>query len=284
MELLRILVTLALVVIGLILLSGMVVLNREQLRQTRDELGIRLRTALPFVGLLGGVLAFNAIFRGEAHEVSWWIGFEITPMIMNIEGEFVARLQDVLLSGPATVFFSFIYVYGYVFLLVFPIIAYFMMRRLATFKSLTVAYAANYGIGLLLYIIFIALGPRNYITDVVAQPMYTEYPDFQLLTSQINEYSNVFPSLHTSLSATVMLFAWRTRETFPRWMPLAMFIGSAVILSTMYLAIHWLVDVIAGLGLAFVSYSLGIWAIEGEFTWPSPKSAWAKLRESARRT
>jgi membrane-associated phospholipid phosphatase len=67
----------------------------------------------------------------------------------------------------------------------------------------------------------------------------------------------VFPSLHTSLSATVALLAARYRSTAPGWLPIAVIGAASVAVATMYLGIHWLTDVLAGFLLAAFSVGAG---------------------------
>lgn len=275
MELLQVLVQLVAVVLALLVIGTVSLIGTDRVRAIRGELRERCLVAIPFIGLLAAVLAFNAQFRPLAHDISWWIGFRMTPFIVEIEGYTVAHIQDY--GGPtADAFFSFMYIYGYVFLLVFPLVMYFVLERLDEFQSLTVAYTANYALGLVCYILFVVYGPRNTIPELVWEPLYQQHPQIQLLTSEVNEATNVFPSLHTSLSATVMLFAWRTQDIYRTWLPIAVFLGIAVIFSTMYLAIHWVIDVIAGFVLAWVSYRIGLRSVEkqwvGRFTPPTIKT------------
>lgn len=258
MTLATVLARLVLVVATLLICVSIVVLRRSNLAAVRQELGTRLRIGLPALTALGTVLVLNTLFRTTAAELSWFIGLNITGWIYRIEGEFVYTIQG--LFGPAwTGYFSFMYVYGYALLIVFPLVAYFAMSRLDAFQELTIAYTANYAIGLVCYVIFIAYGPRNLIPELVGAPLYTEYPDYRLLTSQVNRHTNVFPSLHTSLSTTVALFAWRTREEYPRWLPIAAGLAGSIIIATMYLAIHWFIDVVAGIGLALFSTWVGVY-------------------------
>lgn len=241
----------------LLVVCGLTVLGTGHLQRFRSEWRSRLRGGLPPLGLLGGVLVLNGLLRTTATEVSWLIGLNITVWIHQLEGAFVYALQQWF--GPVfTALFSFLYVYGYILILVFPLIAYLTFPSLDTFHELVIAFAVNYTIGLICYIVFIAYGPRILLPELVGEPMYVEYPEFQLLTSQINQKTNVFPSLHASLTTTVMAFAWRTRRTLPRWTVLGWLLGTGVIVSTMYLGIHWLIDVLAGLVLGLVSVWLGI--------------------------
>jgi len=116
-----------------------------------------------------------------------------------------------------------------------------------------------------LYILFVAYGPRNwYAIEAGAEAAKVVYENHlygmtgsetanELLTSEVNSRTNVFPSLHTSLSATVALFAYKTRESYPIWLGIATFLAVSIIISTMYLGIHWAVDILFGLGLAGLS-------------------------------
>jgi membrane-associated phospholipid phosphatase len=71
---------------------------------------------------------------------------------------------------------------------------------------------------------------------------------------------NCLPSFHVSLSVTAALLAWRTE---PRPFALAAAAASGlVIVSTVYLGVHWLTDVAAGallgaLAAAFAARELG---------------------------
>jgi membrane-associated phospholipid phosphatase len=141
------------------------------------------------------------------------------------------------------------YIFGYVFLLTFPLLAYLLHADERPLRTLLFAYVVNYGVGLVCYVLFVTYGPRNFMPELVDSLLYTAWPEAQLLTSRVNRNTNVFPSLHASLSVTVALIAVRFREVYPRWLPVAAFCAAAISVSTMYLGIHWLTDVVAGVAL-----------------------------------
>ncbi|CCQ33286.1 Membrane-associated phospholipid phosphatase protein [Halorhabdus tiamatea SARL4B] len=214
----------------------------------RTEYRSTIRTAIPSLSVLAGVLAINSVVRDVGVELSWLIGWNITGEIYAVEGNLVPAIQS--LAHPwLTTYFSLTYVYGYVFLLVFPLVAYLVLENMEWFRTAATAYALNYAIGLGLYLVFIAYGPRNLLPDLTEPLLYTNWPSSQFLVSEVNANTNVFPSLHTSLSATVIVLAYRTRDVYPRWLPIATLVGGSVMLSTMYLAIHWGTDVVAGVAL-----------------------------------
>lgn len=240
----------ALTVVGLLSIVG-----RERLGQLRAEYRERFRTVLPSLAVLAGVLVINSVARPVVPEVSWLVGIDITSAIYRVEGYFVVWLQS-FATPELTAYFAFVYVYGYAFLLVFPLVAYFALSNTEPLRETALAYTLNYAIGVTCYLLFIVFGPRNFMPEAIEPLLYTHWPETRLLTSQINTETNAFPSLHTSLSVTVALLAYRTRQVYPRWVPVAWFLAASVVFSTMYLGIHWFTDVVAGAILAYVSVTL----------------------------
>jgi len=255
MDLLQILVIVALVAgtaVGALLLACVGRTRLSETLRSPAERRRRFREVLPYLGALVAVLLVNKGLLQYSLQTSRYVGLKITGTIIEIEGEFVAWVQQ-LFPASAVLYFSAIYVFGYVVLLVFPILAYFFTDRLRYLKVLLTAYAINYGSGVICYTLFVAYGPRNSIPQDAAPLLYTEFPSVMTLTSMINYSSNVFPSLHTSLAVAAAIIAWRSREEYPRWFKISTFVATCVVLSTMILGIHWLIDVIAGLVLAVVS-------------------------------
>jgi membrane-associated phospholipid phosphatase len=242
-----------LTVLGLIMIVGL-----DRLWTFRVDATDRLQGVFPYLLLLGGVLAVNSYLRRVGPSLSWVFGWQITDDIFAIEGDFVGIIQSY--SNPiADLYFSYIYIYGYIFLVAFPVVAYFVLSDGRPVRELILAYAINYVVGVVCYLVFIAYGPRNVMPDLVDQILYLNWPESNLLTREFNANVNVFPSLHTSLSMTVALLAYRTRKSYPLWVPVSSILAASVMLSTMYLGIHWGTDVVAGIGLAVVSVGGAAW-------------------------
>lgn len=248
----RVIAAVALLTLPLLIVAVAALIDRERLLDAVRSLPARLVIVGPFLAGLGLVLALNKGVQPLVVDVSFAFGYNATGQIYEIEGQFVLWLQE--LTPPSVmVYFSAVYVVGYVFLLVFPLIAYFCLQSPERLKQLLVAYGINYGVGVLLYSLVVAYGPRNLLYPDVSQPLYEAFPAANVLTTEINTNTNVFPSLHTSLAVTVMLFAWYTRDEYPIWFPIATVLALSVVVSTMALGIHWLIDVIAGAGLALLA-------------------------------
>jgi len=251
------------IVVSILTLLGLVwIVGISRLRATRPHVVPQLKATLPYLLLLGLVLVANNFLRDFGPEVSWIIGIRITETIISIEGTFVANMQSY--AHPyLTTYFSAMYIYGYIFLLVFPVLAYIIHRDSRPAKEIALAYTLNYGIGVLCYTLFIAYGPRV-APEFGESLLYIEWPQSQVLTSEVNTEVNVFPSLHTSLSVTVAVLAYRWREVYPEWLPVSIILATSVVISTMYLGIHWATDVVAGIALGVFSVWAGAWLTSTE--------------------
>lgn len=247
----------ALVVVTTLLLSiaSVTIIGAPRLIRLKNEYRSRVRNTLPYLSFLAGILVLNSLVRNFGMDFSWIIGYNITHDIFAIEGMVIPAIQS--LANPwFTTYFSTIYIYGYIFLLVFPVLAYLALDDSEWLKTTALTYGLNYAIGLVCYLLFIAYGPRNLLPGMVDPLLYSNWATSRFLTSAVNSNTNVFPSLHTSLSISVALLAYRTRDVYSRWLPVAAVLSTSVIVSTMYLGIHWATDVVFGVFLGIGSVLL----------------------------
>jgi membrane-associated phospholipid phosphatase len=249
---------------GALLVAGAAIVGPRRVARLRTELVPRLWGVRRSIAALVAVLLASAVGRSSLQTVSELFGLRLTGLIYAVEGNFVAWVQATFVAPELTMYFAGIYVYGYVFLLVFPFVAYLALPDTTTLNRLIVAYALNYSIGLVIYAVVYAHGPRNLMPDKVTSLLFTYNPEFMALTSEVNEAANVFPSLHTSLSVTVAAFAVLTRREYPRWTPVAVWLATSVVIATMYLGIHWLTDVVGGIALALGCVYLSYRFVDGE--------------------
>jgi len=252
MALLNALLVTALVVVGSLAVTAAICIDAQQLRRTRAGIDVRLADVAPYLAATALFFIAKRATHGLSLRVSESLNWNITDELYAIEGLFVAHLQD--LTPNATYdFFSVMYMFGFPFLLIFPLFAYFLLPSRRHLKELLMAYLLNYFIGTLCYTLFIAKGPRVWVSGAVSEPMYELYPQTQDLTAAVSANTNVFPSLHTSLAVAAAIMAYRSREAYPRWFQIATVVATCVVLSTMVLGIHWLLDVVAGVVLAVAS-------------------------------
>jgi membrane-associated phospholipid phosphatase len=77
--------------------------------------------------------------------------------------------------------------------------------------------------------------------------------------TRLNLGANCFPSMHTSVAFAVLLLAMREKSRPFRWAMTAY--ATAIIVSTVYMEIHWLVDVAGGLLLGLAAVRVVDWGL-----------------------
>jgi membrane-associated phospholipid phosphatase len=107
-----------------------------------------------------------------------------------------------------------------------------------------------------------ALGPRfaqaaEYTVSLVTTPIARAIND--TINSLEKTKCDVFPSGHTMVTVAVLLVAWkRARRTFWYLLPVA----SGLIFATVYCRYHYVIDVITGATLAFLTVPIGDWTYD----------------------
>jgi len=126
--------------------------------------------------------------------------------------------------------------------------------RRYVFTLMVVYYVSYAG-----YFTIPALGPRFAQASLYTKSL-TESPVARMINDTINHLEktklDVFPSGHTMISVAVLLVAWkRARDVFWILLPIA----TGLIISTVFCRFHYVIDLIAGTTLAFVSVPVGDW-------------------------
>ncbi len=107
------------------------------------------------------------------------------------------------------------------------------------------------------YFLIPAQGPR--VALAAEQSVALEVtPVSRTISRKLNELEHTkddaFPSGHTMVTVFCLLVAYReTRRLFRAWLPIAILL----VVSTIYCRFHYVVDVLAGLSLAFIALPLG---------------------------
>ncbi|MFL0196648.1 phosphatase PAP2 family protein [Clostridium sp. WILCCON 0269] len=212
---------------------------------------------IPFLILC--VLFFMIIFYINKHGYNFWgkmlrwqinrhIVINLNPIFANIpfnDGNF-ARIYK---SETLTWFFRMVYNNGFVL----PVL--FALYRSAIIKDLKkmVRYALS------AHILQIFLITPFYLTFHLQEVWYVlKQPDG--LARHLNPNAaagitlNCFPSMHTSISFAMFLLALREKNKLFKF--IFGFFCLSIIYSTLYLEIHWILDVIAGMILGYITVKI----------------------------
>jgi membrane-associated phospholipid phosphatase len=166
-----------------------------------------------------------------------------------------------IISPRLTAYMDFAYFYH---LINIPLVACFIyaFRDRSRFREMMSGLMVVSFLGLVGYLLVPAIGPIYTLRDQFTVPLRSsglvfnremDFMDFARIRR------DVFPSLHVAISFVVWLYAWRnSKRLFWILSPLVL----SLWFSTVYLRYHYVIDVIAGLILAPVSYALGNWLFQ----------------------
>jgi len=126
------------------------------------------------------------------------------------------------------------------------------------FRALMVSGVVTTVIGYLGYLAVPAVGPYVYQAELFPTRLPGGGPETHLFIAAIDDLKGVardcFPSLHTAHTTVVLVFAAR----FRRWALLAYLpVALGLYVSTVYLRMHYVVDVLAGFATAAAAVWLG---------------------------
>ena len=190
--------------------------------------------------LSGPVIAVTNTTRWDATFVAWDRAlFGALPALW-----FGALGRPMWLTDAASMLY-----YSYYLIPVVMGIALYRADRLAEFDEMVFVVVAMFLVSFVCYFAAPALGPRVPTKDaavVLGGGPISEAVRWFITTFEGNEL-DAFPSGHTALSLTFLAFGWRL---FPRWRVLLTALVAGILFSTVYLSLHYIVDVLAGALLA----------------------------------
>jgi membrane-associated phospholipid phosphatase len=142
------------------------------------------------------------------------------------------------------------------FFILTPIVAItlYMQGKREAFRETMVTVILCFYTGYFLYLIFPAVSP-----NIALKNLYVVHMNGTLITDELSKIINIlpsdardaFPSLHTAVTILTLLFAYKyVRWEF--WVLLP--IGIGLILGTVYLRHHYVIDLLAGLVLSIIVY------------------------------
>jgi membrane-associated phospholipid phosphatase len=139
---------------------------------------------------------------------------------------------------------------SYYFIPVVFIGVLYVKDRMAEFDRVLFILVFGYYISFIGYILFPAIGPRYAMTHLYSVPLEGSFiTDFVRDTLNTLEHNkrDCMPSGHTQIVLMVLFLAYRCeRILFSIFLP----IGCGLILSTLYLRYHYVIDILVGVGLA----------------------------------
>ncbi len=212
-----------------------------------------LRDAMPFL--------FAANLYASLHDlIRFFAAPDVTSVLYRMDVRlfgFEPTVWAERFTHPAlTDFFTVCYWLFYVLPPTLGLLLYLKDER-AAFRATMVSVVLCLYAGYIGYVAFPASAPRLTIPGAYGAPLQgwwlLDYTRSAMKAIPLTAYG-AFPSLHCGVMLLSMILAWRYHRWF-FWIQLPFGVG--LVLGTVYLRHHWVVDILAGFVLAFFFYWAG---------------------------
>jgi len=177
--------------------------------------------------------------------------YELDLALFRIEP---AMAWDRYVNPATTEWFAFFY-FGYFLLMAVHVVPLlFFGRKKQIVGEFTFGILLMFSIGHSLYMVVPGYGPYRAMADAFQHPLPHGlwYDVVMDAVHSSGALMDIFPSLHTGAPTVLALFSYRNRHELPyryTW-PLVTFCTVNIIIATMFLRWHYLIDVIAGFSIA----------------------------------
>lgn len=214
-----------------------------------------LKAVLYRVALYGPVQLSYFLFRDLLPGVNpGSLDAELHALDLSLFGVEPAMALDSSVTPHTTEWFAFFY-FGYFFVIavhVVPIL--FFSKNQRTLAEFAFGMLMLFCVGHTVYMLVPGFGPYRAMAEQFATPFpHGLWLDLVMDTVHSGgAQKDIFPSLHTAAPAFITLFSFRHRARLPyryTW-PLSAFFTANIMIATMFLRWHYLIDVVAGLILA----------------------------------
>lgn len=213
------------------------------------------RYGLPFCILL-------IIYRALDFYIPLMAPVDRDGWLLQIDAWLFGGTQPSLLLEPyirpwLTDYLSFVYMAWFP-MIFFTLLLMMLKSRRVVSEYVGAALFAFY-IGYVSYTLVPAVGPVYTLADTYTTSLsggaLTELQHSVITTQQdLNVPRDCFPSLHTAISCVMLYFVWRYRR---KWLWLYAPLVLSILISTVYLRYHYVIDVLAGIALAALTCTIG---------------------------
>ncbi|WP_262495772.1 phosphatase PAP2 family protein [Paenibacillus sp. B2(2019)] len=221
------------------------------------EIGKEMLRSYKFLLLMAGMFGVLVLNKYELQiEEKMHLSSDYTSFVFGLEGHFVQAVQDIFYSPWLTPIIVFFYIFMLQSVLAASLGVYLLDKNRVMLYATCYAIIINYAVAIPFYLYFPVNEVWSYVPAGVRFTMLDVFPKFEQEYRPLSGLNNCFPSLHTSISVTMALLAFRSGNR--RWMVITSISAVLIVFGIFYLGIHWLTDMIGGTLLAVLASTVGV--------------------------
>jgi len=227
----------------LLILGILFFIPREKLKLEKSECFKIIKNQLPYILIIIGVVIFHLI---EVNVIEPHLtGYDYTNNIRNLEGDIVYWFSQHW--NPILVyFFVIMYIAVYPFTLWFSPLYFLLTNNNKAMKNLSYGLLIIYIIALPFYLFLPITNVFTYYN--IKSALESTIPSVESFFYTTTTQNNCLPSLHTAMT---ILIAYSISLTGNKKLTyFSYFVAITIIISVIYLSIHWIIDIITGAILA----------------------------------
>lgn len=225
--------------------------------QALVEIGKELLHSYKFLLLFAGMFGVLALNKYELQiERKMQLTADYTSFIFGLEGHFVRGVQELFFAPWLTPTIVFFYIFMLQSVLAASLGVYLLDKNRVMLYATCYAIIINYAIAIPFYIYFPVNEVWSYVPAGVRFTMLDVFPRFEQEYRALSGLNNCFPSLHTAISVSTALLAFRSGNR--RWMVITTVSAVIIVFGIFYLGIHWLTDMLGGTLLAVLSTTAAV--------------------------
>ncbi len=236
----------------LFLFSVLFLIDKKQIKKiklTPEFIIHNLSENIKFLLIIVIVVSFHLIEVNLIDSyLTNWVNYDYADIIKNFENGFVNNITNYWIPGLLH-FFVFVYLILYIFTLWFTSLYFIIANKKQSLKALAYGLLIIYLIALPFYLLLPVTNVYTYYNSSSAlESIIPSIDKFFYLTTTVN---NCLPSLHSAMTILVAYCLILTGNKKLKYF--GIFVSITVIISVVYLSIHWLIDVFTG-----ITISLGV--------------------------
>lgn len=240
----------------LVVTACALLLSRGELIRNRSARALTYRLGL-FVPMLASYFEMRTLLPALHPEL---MDRELFAIDQWLFGGTPALWLNALNVKPLVEWVSFFYYCYFALLALMLLPSLFLSQGGRRMQELMAGSLLICAVGHLLYTLVPGAGP--YATLVFEEPLRGGFwwHQVEVTVATAGAKLDIFPSLHTAYPTFFALHAFAHRQQSPfRWVwPLLAFIALNIVFATVFLRWHWLIDVLAGLLLAFAARAFAL--------------------------
>jgi membrane-associated phospholipid phosphatase len=226
----------------LFIIGFVVFIPRRYYPKDMIDLWLRFRSYIPLMVLIVVIVAVQLIEINVIDSYATvFVGHDYAPLVHSFEGDHVIWFSQFWVP-VGVYFFIIIYFIVYIFTLWFTPFSFVFSDEKRAMKVFTYGLVLIYVIAFPFYLFFPVTNVYTFYG--ITSPINTTIPSIEQFFYSTTTLNNCFPSLHVALALLITESAWLTKWKLYKYFTTISAV--LVIISVVYLEIHWLTDVVGG--------------------------------------